>query len=664
LKDENNNRLDVIAGVRIKIEKANQNLSEYEKQIQDKTDEIQNLSEYREELLGENVISLISDNLKIGDFCPVCSSRVIQKIYSEKNNLNEIENNLYVEKDGHKNMLSNRDKLLAEVVSLKSRLEFEKAQIEINDSEIQQINAQIAKIYQKFVDNNEHKVENFAKLKTLIVETSNKLEDLIIIQERLREEKLEVCIKKAQYGSKIVDAKSTIETLYEIIFDLQKKKAEREFILINAHSELDKIDDYKKFIADGKNLEIELEEKIKKKQSLRDEQLNIMQEKSLSDRKILEIKSTIQVLNQKYEGDAKQISSLTAKALTSGVPEGVSIADEKQFTKDELANLKRDYSIKQSAYETYKEEFSRIENDYKINTSILKDKQFEMENLKNIIQNNMVKFNFSSENEIEENFAENVEIRENLEKINNFNNKFQVLLTQKESIEKELISGFDKQQLDKLKSDVERLDEEVKNLSVEVGKNNAQLESIANDNKKLKEIEQALVVAQKNYDLAKELSSVLRGKALAEYFCEEYLQEITESANGKLDVLMDGRYRLKFENKEFFVEDNFSDGALRSASTLSGGETFVVSLSLALSISEAIAMLSSRSIDFFFLDEGFGTLDSELCNVVISALHKLESKNLKIGLISHVAELAESIKHKIIVTKDANGSKIRIEHTL
>ena len=190
------------------------------------------------------------------------------------------------------------------------------------------------------------------------------------------------------------------------------------------------------------------------------------------------------------------------------------------------------------------------------------------------------------------------------------------------------------------------------------------MESLAFDNLKLKELEKSIVLAQNKYDTAKELSSVLRGRALAEYFCEEYLQDITENANRKLELLLDGRYTLRFENKEFFVEDNFSDGVLRSASTLSGGETFIVSLSLALSISDAIAMLSSRSIDFFFLDEGFGTLDSELCSVVISALHKLESQNLRIGLISHIAELAEAIKNKVIITKEANGSKIKIEHSL
>ncbi len=664
LEAENAERVEVIGKLKVEIEKANHSLAEYERAIDEKSLEVEDLAEERESLLGENVISLISDNLKIGDFCPVCSSRVIQKIYSEKNNLSQVEAELIKQKGNYKSMVSSRDKLFADVVSLKIRLEFEKTQIKSNDDEISALKFDISKIYQKFVDNNDKQKENFEKLKSLIIETSTKLEDLVIMQDRLRDELLSVIISKSQSGTKVSLIKAELEPLLNILYDLQKKKAEREFILLNSNSELSKIDDYKKFVADGKNLEIELDESVKRKQKLRDDELRLMQEKGDSDRKILSLKSTIQMLMAKQEGDEKQISNLLSKAQISGVPEGVSVADEKMHTKSELEKLKNDYLEKQSIFETKKEEFSRIENDYKINISILRDKQNEMNNLKNIIQNNMVKFNFKSEDDVEKLFVENVEIKQNIEKINNFNNKLKILISQKEELEKDLVAEVDREKLEKLKQDTESLNDEIKLLSEQIGKAGAKFEDILNNNKKLKEIEENLVVAQKKYDTAKELSSVLRGKALAEYFCEEYLDEITESANSKLELLMDGRYKLRFEDKEFFVEDNFSDGVVRPANTLSGGETFIVSLSLALSISDAIAMLSSRSIDFFFLDEGFGTLDSELCSVVISALHKLESQNLKIGLISHIAELAEAIKNKVVVTKDANGSKIRIEHSL
>ena len=271
---------------------------------------------------------------------------------------------------------------------------------------------------------------------------------------------------------------------------------------------------------------------------------------------------------------------------------------------------------------------------------------------------------FSSYEELESCFADSSALKLKQEKVNAYNDSFRVLTSQKDAIEQENLSPVDTAELETLETQIASLNEEVKSLSETIGKLLAEYERISSDNAKLKEFTSSLAESKKQYDLAKELSSVLRGKALAEYICEDYLQKITESANQKLEILMDGRYTLRFENKEFYVEDNFNDGKTRPANTLSGGETFIVSLSLALSISDAIAMLSSRSMDFFFLDEGFGTLDSELCSIVINSLYKLESQNLKIGLISHVVELAESIKNKVIVTKDANGTKLKIEHSL
>ncbi|MBP3582086.1 MAG: hypothetical protein J6J33_04975, partial [Clostridia bacterium] len=271
---------------------------------------------------------------------------------------------------------------------------------------------------------------------------------------------------------------------------------------------------------------------------------------------------------------------------------------------------------------------------------------------------------FASYAELEKCFIDSTVLKNNQAKVNEYNDSVRILTSQKDSIEAEKIAEISKETITELDAEIVSLGAEVNVLAQKLGRLEGELSRVEEDNKKLNEISASLEVFKKKYDTAKELSSVLRGKALAEYVCEEYLEEITLSANQKLGILMDGRYTLKFEEKEFFVEDNFNDGKVRPASTLSGGETFIVSLSLALSISDAISSLSSRSMDFFFLDEGFGTLDAELCSVVISSLHKLESQNLTIGLISHVAELEESVKNKILVTKDANGSKIKLEHSL
>ncbi len=108
--------------------------------------------------------------------------------------------------------------------------------------------------------------------------------------------------------------------------------------------------------------------------------------------------------------------------------------------------------------------------------------------------------------------------------------------------------------------------------------------------------------------------------------------------------------------------DNFNNGEERSSRTLSGGELFVVSLALALSISDSLMTKSDKRLDFFFLDEGFGTLDKEYCEYIVTALNKLANKNMTIGLISHIPELQERINKKFIVTKATNehGSTVKL----
>ena len=177
-----------------------------------------------------------------------------------------------------------------------------------------------------------------------------------------------------------------------------------------------------------------------------------------------------------------------------------------------------------------------------------------------------------------------------------------------------------------------------------------------------KAFEKELSAKEKQRDLCDELRALLRNNRFLEFIAAEYLQEICLSASKTLLQLTGGRYFLKYE-KEFKVGDNLDGGNLRAVKTLSGGETFLVSLSLALSLSGAICQKSLRPIEFFFLDEGFGTLDERLVDTVMDVLGKL-SKNFAVGLISHVEELKHRIDNKILVTgaTEQHGSKVQLVH--
>lgn len=177
-----------------------------------------------------------------------------------------------------------------------------------------------------------------------------------------------------------------------------------------------------------------------------------------------------------------------------------------------------------------------------------------------------------------------------------------------------------------------------------------------------------MVVVEQEYIWVKALSDTangaLNGKRKIEletYIQMTYFDRIIRRANLRLMTMSSGQYELKRQedgvNKkekaglELNVIDHYN-GTERSVRTLSGGETFQASLSLALGLSDEIQSYAGGiRLDSMFVDEGFGSLDEEALNLAIKALGGLTEGNRLVGIISHVPELKERIEKKIIVTK-------------
>lgn len=217
-----------------------------------------------------------------------------------------------------------------------------------------------------------------------------------------------------------------------------------------------------------------------------------------------------------------------------------------------------------------------------------------------------------------------------------------------------------------LKIEKNRLNEEKKLFGIEIGKAELALKKFEEAREKYLELEKVYRQQKKTSELWERLRACVSGrrsdKTLMDFIATEYLQDISKDAGVRLAQLTNGKYFLEYTNGEFYVKDNLNNGELRSVRTLSGGETFLVSLSLALALSSAICQKSMRPAEFFFLDEGFGTLDGKLVDTVMDVLGKL-SKTFTIGLISHVEELKQRIESKLIVTgaTETRGSAIRME---
>ena len=168
--------------------------------------------------------------------------------------------------------------------------------------------------------------------------------------------------------------------------------------------------------------------------------------------------------------------------------------------------------------------------------------------------------------------------------------------------------------------------------------------------------------------LARTAAGNLQGKVkvdLETYVQTTYFDRILERANLRLQRMSGGQYDLKrrrsTENRqsrsglELDIVDHIN-ATERSVNTLSGGEAFLASLALALGLSDEVQMSTGIHLDTLFVDEGFGSLDSEALGKAYQTLAGLTDGSRLVGIISHVAELKERIDRQIVVTKGPDGS--------
>ena len=183
--------------------------------------------------------------------------------------------------------------------------------------------------------------------------------------------------------------------------------------------------------------------------------------------------------------------------------------------------------------------------------------------------------------------------------------------------------------------------------------------------------------AEQQWSLAKALSNTANGtitgkeKIMLETWIQEtYFDRVINRANTRFMIMSGGQYELKrtegSDNNrsqsglELSVIDHYN-GSERSVRTLSGGESFEASLSLALGLSDEVqSHAGGIRLDSMFVDEGFGSLDSDTLDKAVQALYALTEGNKLIGIISHVAELKERIDRQIVVSKDRTGQS-RVE---
>ena len=165
-----------------------------------------------------------------------------------------------------------------------------------------------------------------------------------------------------------------------------------------------------------------------------------------------------------------------------------------------------------------------------------------------------------------------------------------------------------------------------------------------------------------NAELADDLAHELRRDRFIAYVQREAMYLLAADAGERLLALSSGRYRLVVRDEAFWVVDGFNGDERRSVKTLSGGETFLASLALALALSERLPEIAGRggamSLESLFLDEGFGALDQDSLDTAIGGLETLAGGQRLVGVISHIPEVAERLPDRVEVVKNGASSRL------
>lgn len=282
---------------------------------------------------------------------------------------------------------------------------------------------------------------------------------------------------------------------------------------------------------------------------------------------------------------------------------------------------------------------------------------------KNGIQKSLSEQNFTDLAEIQTILLQEINVQETRNKIQQFRIDFKTLSNGITELETKLKDfSFDEEQFSETENLFISKEKEAKIANDSVVKIATEIERLQKEFKKKENLLIELSKLQKRAENLKIMTNLFKGAGFVQYVSSIYLRQLCDHANIRFHRMTRNQLSLQLnENNDFEIVDYLNEGRSRSVKTLSGGQAFQVSLSLALALAESVQANAKSDKNFFFIDEGFGTQDLESVNVVFETLMSLQKENRIVGIISHVEELKEKIPMSLNISKDEErGSLIEI----
>lgn len=434
-----------------------------------------------------------------------------------------------------------------------------------------------------------------------------------------------------------------------------------------------------------KNLGTELKSVIDK---LKDELLKVIDKISLKEKIEKELNLITTTINEREQSLIKLEEC--EKNYTTELTQNITKIDEykKEIPENitDLKTLNNLIEVKTKELNISKEKLAklRLENEnlakkLEGENSTSKEINKSIEELKLEIANNQTNFNEAIKEQGFDNIQTyedaklQISMVESLEKeVENYNSELKLTKAKQEDIinkTKDIvfmdITTID-EEIRSIQNNKKELESKLRELHAIIVGNKTVLKNVENLNIEFKEIEE-------EYKVVGELADLANGKkapyiSFERYILASYFEDIIEAANIRLEKMTGDRFSLIRKTSkskgagqkglELEIYDNYTDSS-RDVSSLSGGESFKASLSLALGLSDIVqSNAGGVSLDTMFVDEGFGTLDPQSLDNAIDSLLELQRGGRLVGIISHVEELKERIDAKLEVTSTSKGSKV------
>lgn len=323
-------------------------------------------------------------------------------------------------------------------------------------------------------------------------------------------------------------------------------------------------------------------------------------------------------------------------------------------------NLKQYQELEQTIDQLQKER-DELKHNLSSKQEQLQEKQQEREATNRDLKHLIEQSNFENEGQIVKILEQEINVEQEKAAIREFQEQY----NQQQGIVKDYAAKlkdqepFKQEAFDQLQTTLEKEEQQIKEKDQNIAVLDQQVVDLTQKLAKKQELQQKYNELHTRQENIKTLKNLFKGSGFVKYVSSVFLKELCNAANERFYKLTRQQLRLEVtEDNNFRVRDFLNNGRVRNIKTLSGGQTFQASLSLALALAENIQRLTQSHQNFFFLDEGFGSQDKESLNIVFETLKSLRKENRIVGVISHVEELKEEIDVALNVENDPESGSL------